>query len=51
MGPGRDRTQDPGQDLQSDMLLTTVRVATNISHWLKVHSRGSKNTYLQKSVF
>ena len=32
-------------------LLLKCRVATNISHWLKVHSRGSKNTYLRKSVF
>ena len=27
------------------------RVATNISHWLKVQSRWSKITYLRKSVF
>ena len=29
-------------------LLLKCRVASNISHWLKVHSRGSKNTYLRK---
>ena len=32
-------------------LLLKCRVATNISHRLKVHSRGSKNSYLRKSVF
>ena len=32
-------------------LLQKCRVATNISHWLKVHLGGSKPTYLRKSVF